>query len=175
MSKQVAYRAGGSRSWKIPKLQGWGGCHLGISSSHVAMSAHITVLACDVPSVVQVGVIINDRVDVALAVGAHGVHVGQDDIPARTARQLLGPGKVLGVSVKTVEQALQAAADGADYLGAGASEIVLLTCLAVRVMHMHACRAHARMTSCNVARLCVPRSCALDMVQPHGYTHNGLV
>lgn len=72
--------------------------------------------------VVQVGVIINDRVDVALAVGAHGVHVGQDDIPARTARQLLGPGKVLGVSVKTVEQAQQAAADGADYLGAGASE-----------------------------------------------------
>ncbi|KAL3147596.1 hypothetical protein ABBQ38_014648 [Trebouxia sp. C0009 RCD-2024] len=67
-----------------------------------------------------VGVIINDRVDVALAVGAHGVHVGQNDIPARTARQLLGPGKVLGVSVKTVEQAQQAAADGADYLGAGA-------------------------------------------------------
>ena len=72
--------------------------------------------------VVQVGVIINDRVDVALAVGAHGAHVGQDDIPARTARQLLGPGKVLGVSVKTVQQAQQAAADGADYLGAGASK-----------------------------------------------------
>ena len=45
--------------------------------------------------------IISDRVDVALAVGAHGVHVGQDDIPARTARQLLGHGKVQGVSVKT--------------------------------------------------------------------------
>lgn len=72
--------------------------------------------------VIQVGIIINDRVDVALAVGAHGVHVGQDDIPAKTARQLLGPGRVLGVSVKTVAQAQQAAADGADYLGAGASE-----------------------------------------------------
>ncbi|KAL3147593.1 hypothetical protein ABBQ38_014645 [Trebouxia sp. C0009 RCD-2024] len=64
-----------------------------------------------------VGVIINDSVDVALAVGAHGVHVGQDDIPARTARQLLGPGMMLGVSVKTVKQV---ATDGADYLGAGA-------------------------------------------------------
>ncbi len=67
----------------------------------------------------QVGLIINDRVDVALAVGADGVHVGQDDIPARA---LLGPHKILGVSVKTVEQAQQAAADGADYLGAGASQ-----------------------------------------------------
>lgn len=70
----------------------------------------------------QVGLIINDRVDVALAVGAVGVHVGQDDIPAKAARALLGPHKILGVSVKTVEQAQQAAADGADYLGAGASQ-----------------------------------------------------
>ena len=70
----------------------------------------------------QVGLIINDRLDVALAVGADGVHVGQDDIPARLARDLLGPHRILGVSVKTVQQAQQAAADGADYLGAGASE-----------------------------------------------------
>ena len=69
----------------------------------------------------QVKVLINDRVDVALAVDADGVHVGQDDIPAKVARRLLGPGKILGVSVKTVEQALRAEADGADYLGAGAS------------------------------------------------------
>lgn len=74
------------------------------------------------PSCMQVGLIINDRVDVALAVGADGVHVGQDDIPADAARALLGPHKILGVSVKTVEQAKQAAAAGADYLGAGASE-----------------------------------------------------
>ncbi|DBB00982.1 TPA: hypothetical protein ACH3X1_000888 [Trebouxia sp. C0004] len=67
-----------------------------------------------------VGLIINDRIDVALAVGADGAHVGQDDIPAKAARALLGPHKILGVSVKTVEQAQQAAADGADYLGAGA-------------------------------------------------------
>lgn len=74
------------------------------------------------PKCLQVGLIINDRVDVALAVGADGVHVGQDDIPANAARALLGPHKILGVSVKTVEQAKQAAAAGADYLGAGASK-----------------------------------------------------
>ena len=67
-----------------------------------------------------VPVIVNDRVDVALAAGAAGVHVGQDDLPAAAARRLLGPNSVLGVSVKTVEQAMQAQADGADYLGAGA-------------------------------------------------------
>ena len=85
--------------------------------------------------VVQVGVIINDRVDVALAVGAHGVHVGQDDMPAKTARQLLGGSRVLGVSVKTVQQAQQAAADGADYLGAGASKTVLCVCPAALLQY----------------------------------------
>ncbi|KAK9829096.1 hypothetical protein WJX72_003863 [[Myrmecia] bisecta] len=67
-----------------------------------------------------VAVIINDRIDVALATGADGVHVGQDDISAAAARKLLGPYKILGVSVKNVEQALKAQANGADYLGAGA-------------------------------------------------------
>ena len=70
----------------------------------------------------QVQLVINDRIDVALAVGADGVHVGQDDIPASQARQLLGPSRILGVSVKTVEQAQKAERDGADYLGAGASK-----------------------------------------------------
>ena len=74
----------------------------------------------------QVKVLINDRVDVALASGADGVHLGQDDIPASKARQLLGPDMILGVSVKTVEQARQAEAEGADYLGAGASKQQLL-------------------------------------------------
>lgn len=67
-----------------------------------------------------VPLVINDRVDVALAVGADGVHVGQDDMPAAAVRKLIGPGKILGVSVKTPEEAVKAAADGADYLGAGA-------------------------------------------------------
>jgi hydroxymethylpyrimidine kinase/phosphomethylpyrimidine kinase/thiamine-phosphate diphosphorylase len=67
-----------------------------------------------------VPLLINDRVDVALAVGADGVHVGQDDMPARVVRRLIGPDRLLGVSVKTPEEAVKAAADGADYLGAGA-------------------------------------------------------
>ncbi|PSC75210.1 thiamine biosynthetic bifunctional enzyme chloroplastic isoform C [Micractinium conductrix] len=67
-----------------------------------------------------VPLLINDRVDVALAVGADGVHVGQGDLPAVTVRRMIGADLILGVSVKTVEEALRAEADGADYLGAGA-------------------------------------------------------
>lgn len=63
--------------------------------------------------------IVNDRVDIALAVDADGVHVGQDDMPALLARKLMGPGKIVGVSVDNLEQALQAERDGADYVGAG--------------------------------------------------------
>ena len=63
--------------------------------------------------------IVNDRVDVALAVDADGAHVGQDDMPAALARRLLGPGRILGVSAGTLAEAAQAAADGADYLGVG--------------------------------------------------------
>jgi len=62
--------------------------------------------------------IVNDRCDVALAVDADGVHVGQDDMPARLARRLIGRRKILGVSAGSVEEALRAAADGADYIGA---------------------------------------------------------
>jgi thiamine-phosphate pyrophosphorylase len=64
--------------------------------------------------------IVNDRIDVALAIGAAGVHVGQDDMPAALARQLVGPHCLLGVSAETVAQAQQAERDGADYLGVGA-------------------------------------------------------
>ena len=64
--------------------------------------------------------VINDRVHIALAVDADGVHVGQEDMAVREARQLLGPGKIVGATCKTVEQALQAQADGADYIGSGA-------------------------------------------------------
>jgi len=63
--------------------------------------------------------IVNDRVDVALAIDAEGVHVGQDDMPAAVARRLIGPDKILGVSAETVAQALEAQRDGADYLGVG--------------------------------------------------------
>src|SRR2546421_6592197 len=63
--------------------------------------------------------IVNDRVDVALAVEADGAHVGQDDMPTRLARRLLGPKYILGVSAANIEEADEAVAGGADYLGVG--------------------------------------------------------
>ncbi|CAL0309576.1 unnamed protein product [Lupinus luteus] len=66
-----------------------------------------------------VPLLINDRIDVALACDADGVHVGQSDMPTRLARSLLGPEKIIGVSCKTPEQAEQAWIDGADYIGCG--------------------------------------------------------
>ncbi|PHV69181.1 thiamine phosphate synthase [Sporanaerobium hydrogeniformans] len=64
--------------------------------------------------------IIDDRVDVALAVDAAGVHLGQSDLPIDVARRLMGPDKLIGATAKTVEQALKAVKEGADYLGVGA-------------------------------------------------------
>src|SRR5512140_1938479 len=61
--------------------------------------------------------IVNDRLDIALAVDADGVHVGQSDLPASVVRKIMGYGKILGVSVETVEEAIRAEKDGADYLG----------------------------------------------------------
>ncbi len=65
--------------------------------------------------------IINDAVDIAAAVGADGVHVGQSDLAAGRAREVLGPDKLIGVSAHSVEEALAAWAAGADYLGVGAA------------------------------------------------------
>ncbi|KAI7870104.1 Hydroxyethylthiazole kinase family-domain-containing protein [Mucor mucedo] len=67
-----------------------------------------------------VPLIINDRLDVAQAVDAEGVHIGQDDMPLVQARQILGPKKIIGVSCNTAEEAFIAIRDGADYLGIGA-------------------------------------------------------
>lgn len=67
-----------------------------------------------------VPLIVNDRVDIALAVGADGVHVGQDDLPAEVVRQIIGPDKIIGVSASNLSEALSAAEAGADYLGIGA-------------------------------------------------------
>lgn len=64
--------------------------------------------------------VINDNVEVALAVGADGVHVGQGDMAASDARKKLGAGKIIGVTARTVEQAAEAERQGADYLGTGA-------------------------------------------------------
>ena len=68
----------------------------------------------------NVPLIIDDRVDVALAIDAEGVHVGQSDMPVSTARKLMGDDKIVGATTKTVEQAVEAYAQGADYLGVGA-------------------------------------------------------
>ena len=68
----------------------------------------------------DVPLIINDRVDVALAIDADGVHVGQSDMPCSVTRRLIGEDKILGVSAATIEEAKKAEEDGADYIGTGA-------------------------------------------------------
>ena len=68
----------------------------------------------------QVSLIIDDRLDVCLAVDAAGLHIGDDELPVSVARQVLGPDKILGVTAKTVKRALEAEESGADYLGTGA-------------------------------------------------------
>ncbi|NHN28500.1 thiamine phosphate synthase [Paenibacillus agricola] len=67
----------------------------------------------------KVPFIVNDRVDVALLLDADGVHVGQDDLPGKEARQLLGPNKIIGISAGNLSEAEWAMASGADYLGVG--------------------------------------------------------
>ena len=68
----------------------------------------------------QVPLIVDDRLDVCLAVDAAGLHIGDDELPVSVARQVLGPEKILGVTAKTVKRALEAEEGGADYLGTGA-------------------------------------------------------
>ena len=68
----------------------------------------------------QIPLIIDDRLDVCLAVDAAGLHIGDDELPVPVARQVLGPDKILGVTAKTVKRALEAEEGGADYLGTGA-------------------------------------------------------
>lgn len=68
----------------------------------------------------NVPLIINDRMDIALAANTAGLHVGQDDMPCIIARKLLGNDRILGVSARTLEEAIKAEKDGADYIGVGA-------------------------------------------------------
>ena len=79
-----------------------------------AASVHRITMAHGIP------LIINDRADIALAIGAEGVHVGQEDLPASVLRRMMPEGTIIGVSASTVEEAIRAEADGADYLGVGA-------------------------------------------------------
>jgi thiamine-phosphate pyrophosphorylase len=68
----------------------------------------------------DIPLVINDRLDIALAVEADGLHIGQSDLPLKTARHLAGRGMFIGISAGSVEEALAAERDGADYLGVGA-------------------------------------------------------
>lgn len=68
----------------------------------------------------DVPLIINDRLSIAIALGADGAHVGQDDIDGAVSRDILGPDRILGISASTVEEAVKAEEDGADYIGCGA-------------------------------------------------------
>ncbi len=81
---------------------------------YLAEQVHKLTLKYGIP------LIIDDRADVALAVNAEGVHVGQSDMPVNIARKLMGSGKIVGATAKTVEQAEEAYRNGADYLGVGA-------------------------------------------------------
>ncbi len=100
-----------------------GGCTLIQLREKTASSLEFLNIAQSVKRVTDrynIPLIINDRVDIALAVNAAGVHVGQRDLPAATVRRILGPDKILGVSASTLKEAKKAQADGADYLGVGA-------------------------------------------------------
>ena len=80
----------------------------------------LAVRVKDITDRYHVPLIINDRVDIALAVDAAGVHIGQSDLPASVVRNIIGKDKILGVSAARREEALKAVEDGADYLGVGA-------------------------------------------------------
>ncbi|NLI12652.1 thiamine phosphate synthase [Pelotomaculum propionicicum] len=80
---------------------------------HIALELKELANSCNVP------LIINDRLDIALAVDADGLHVGQEDLPLEVARKLLGPDKILGYSVSNTAEAAYGEKNGADYLGAG--------------------------------------------------------
>ncbi|MBE6511122.1 MAG: thiamine phosphate synthase [Methanobrevibacter millerae] len=81
---------------------------------------NLAVKVKEITTKYDVDLIINDRVDVALAIDADGVHVGQSDMPCDITRKLIGEDKILGVSAATIEEAKKAENDGADYIGTGA-------------------------------------------------------
>ncbi len=100
-----------------------GGCRIVQLREKAVSSFEFYQLALSIREITkkhQVPLIINDRVDLALATDAEGVHLGQSDLPPSIVRSLIGKDKILGVSVSTVDEAVRAEADGADYLGVGA-------------------------------------------------------
>ena len=103
-----------------------GGCTVIQLREKDASSREFYETACrlrEITAAHHIPLIINDRLDIALAAGADGVHLGQQDLPCREARKILGSNFLIGVSAATVAEAKQAEADGADYLGVGAMHI----------------------------------------------------
>ena len=100
-----------------------GGCTMVQLREKEILSLDFYVLASEMKKITDrygIPLIINDRIDIAMAVGAAGVHIGQKDIPADIARKLIGKNMLLGVSTASVAEAVNAAKAGADYLGVGA-------------------------------------------------------
>ena len=100
-----------------------GGCTMVQLREKEISSLDFYVLASEMKKITDrygIPLIINDRIDIAMAVGAAGVHIGQKDIPADIARKLIGKNMLLGVSTASVAEAVNAAKAGADYLGVGA-------------------------------------------------------
>ena len=81
---------------------------------------HLAEKVHEISAKYGVPLIIDDRIDIAMAVNAEGVHLGQSDMPVNTARKIVGDSMIIGATTKTVEQALEAVKNGADYLGVGA-------------------------------------------------------
>lgn len=101
----------------------FGGCKLVQLREKAAASLDFYKSALSVKAITDkynVPLIINDRVDIALAIDADGVHVGQSDLPAAVVRKLIGDKKIIGVSANTIDRAVKAQKDGADYIGVGA-------------------------------------------------------
>ena len=100
-----------------------GGCTMVQLREKEILSLDFYVLASEMKKITDrygIPLIINDRIDIAMAVGAAGVHIGQKDIPADIARKVIGKDMLLGVSAASVAEAVNAAKAGADYLGVGA-------------------------------------------------------
>ncbi len=100
-----------------------GGCTLVQLREKTASSREFYQTALNIKTITdkyKVPLIINDRVDIALAIDADGVHVGQSDLPATIVRKIIGKDKILGVSAGCAEKAIEAQREGADYIGVGA-------------------------------------------------------
>ena len=95
-------------------------CRSGVTIVQLREKNQLAKQVKEITDAYQVPLIIDDRLDVCLAVDAAGLHIGDDELPVSVARKVLGPEKILGVTAKTVKRALEAEEEGADYLGTGA-------------------------------------------------------